>query len=672
MANRLAEETSPYLLQHAGNPVDWYPWGEEAFERARAEDKPILLSIGYSACHWCHVMAHESFENYAIASLMNDNFTNIKVDREERPDLDTIYMDAVQAMTGRGGWPLTVFLTPEGKPFFGGTYFPPEDRQGVPGFHRVLMTVADAYRTRGDEIETAVNQLVTVLASKPRGGGDGEPLASDVLSQAYLALQKDFDTENGGFGFAPKFPQPMALEFLLRYFYRTRDAKALEMVNSSLNKMAAGGIYDQIGGGFHRYSTDNKWLVPHFEKMLYDNALLSRIYLYAYLVTGNQLFRSVVMETIDYVIREMTASEGGFYSTQDADSDGIEGKYYLWTPQEVIEVLGEENGRLVIDYFNITEEGNFDGNNILHIVKELEQQESGLIDQAKKSLLQRREKRVSPGRDDKVIASWNGLMLGTLAEAACAFNRRDYLDAAVANGLFLIDSMLVDRSILHTCKDGQAKLNGYLDDHAMVIDGLLSLHQATLRGKWLRQAITLAETMIEQFWDETSNMFYDTGQSHEDLFVRPQSTFDGAMPSGSSMATLVLLKLGELMDNRKFEDIASKALRTARDLITQHPLGFSYWLCALDFYLSEPKQIAVIGSIDHPLASELIHTICTTWLPNKVVAALDPNDPTYVSGLTLFNNRTMLDNQPTVYVCRRYSCQRPVNDPDSLKAQLQD
>lgn len=670
MSNRLAKETSPYLLQHADNPVDWYPWGEEAFNRAKAEDKPILLSIGYSACHWCHVMEHESFENEEIANIMNENFIDIKVDREERPDLDAIYMEAVQAMTGSGGWPLTVFLTPENKPFFGGTYFPPENRYGMPGFPIVLRTVADAYQNRRSEIETAAQQIVTVLTSKSESDGAMEPLTVDILGQAYSALKLDFDREDGGFGTAPKFPQPMALEFLLRYYYRTQDTAVLEMVNLTLEKMAKGGIYDQLGGGFHRYATDSHWLVPHFEKMLYDNALLSRIYLHAYLVTGNRLYRSVAEETLDYVLREMTDPQGGFYSTQDADSEGVEGKYYLWTAQEITEVLGEKTGLIVNSYLGITAGSNFSGGNILHVVTDLEPRVSSIIEQAKTSLLERREQRVRPSRDEKISASWNGLMLASLAEAACVFDRQDYLSAAVGNGSFLLDSMIAQGYLQHTYKDGQAKIDGYLRDYALVIEGFLTLHQATFSGEWLRQAIRLGEVMVKQFWDEDMKMFYDTSDRHEDLFIRPRTTSDGALPSGSSVATLVLLKLAGLTDSKRFEQIAAQLLRSKGKSMSGNPLGFSNWLCALDFYLSPPKEIAIIGPRDHPETSELLHTLCSTWLPNKVVAAYDPNDPTPVPDLKLLRNKQMINNQPTVYVCEHFTCQIPVTDPASLGAQL--
>jgi len=663
-------ETSPYLLQHADNPVDWYPWGKEAFNRAKVENKPILLSVGYSACHWCHVMAHECFENNEIAALMNENFINIKVDREERPDLDNIYMEAVQAMTSRGGWPLTVFLTPDGKPFYGGTYFPPEDRHGIPGFPRVITTVADAYQHRRNDVEQAVKHILMVLNSKAQSSTTTEPLAAHILGQAYLALKQSFDKVNGGFGTAPKFPQPMALEFLMRYFHRNRDNDALGILGLTLEKMAKGGIYDQIGGGFHRYATDSCWLVPHFEKMLYDNALLSQVYLHAYLVTGKHLFCFIAEETLDYVLREMTDPQGGFYGTQDADSEGIEGKYYLWTLQEITEVLGEKDGKMVGDYFGVTTEGNFEGRNILHVINDPSLRTSSIVHKAKKSLLKRREQRVKPGRDEKMLASWNGLMLASLAEAACVFERQDYLAAAVANGSFLLDSMMVNSRLQHTYKDGQAKIGGYLQDYALVIEGLLALHQVTFSGEWLRQAITLAGVMIQYFCDEATGTFYDTSQWHEDLFVRPRSTSDGALPSGPSAATLALLKLARLTDNERFEQVATQSLRSMQESMCQDPLSFSNWLCALDFYLSTPKEIAIIGPRDNPATSELLHAVCSMWLPNKVVAAYDPNDPTPVSDLKLLENRYMINNQPTVYVCEHYICQAPVTDPTSLDIQL--
>jgi uncharacterized protein YyaL (SSP411 family) len=670
MPNRLAKETSPYLRQHAANQVDWYPWGEEALGRARAEDKPILLSIGYSACHWCHVMAHESFENDETARLMNRNFINIKVDREERPDLDSIYMQAVQAITGSGGWPLTVFLTPERKPFFGGTYFPPEDSHGLPSFPRVLQAVSDAYQNRRGEVEKAIKQIMTVLNSSTTIAETGEALSADILKQAYLALERDFDSENGGFGGAPKFPQPLALEFLLRYSRQGDGKDVLKMATRTLEKMARGGIYDQLGGGFHRYATDSRWLVPHFEKMLYDNALLSRVYLHAYLVTGQELSRSVAEATLDYVLREMTSPEGGFYSTQDADSEGVEGKYYLWTAEEITDVLGKKDAQAVMDCFGVSAGGNFEGRNILHVVKEPDKVDA--ISRAKMSLLKKREQRAKPGRDDKILASWNGLMLSSLAEASCALRRRGYLAAALASGSFLLDSMTVEGQLRHSYKDGQSRIDGYLEDYAAVIDGLISLHRASLGGRWLKQAIRLADTMLERFWDETSGTLYDTGEGQQDLIIRPRSNTDGATPCGASMAAMVLLKLSRLTDNARYEKIALGVLKSVRELMPLHPLGFGNWLCTLDFYLSAPREVAIIGAADSPATSELLHTLCKIWLPDTVVAALDPTDPTPVTGLKLLENRGMVNDKPTVYVCQRYSCLKPVTEGAELEKQLKE
>ncbi|MBI2907878.1 MAG: thioredoxin domain-containing protein [Chloroflexi bacterium] len=669
MPNRLAKETSPYLLQHAGNPVDWYPWSQEALARAQAEDRPILLSIGYSACHWCHVMAHESFENAEIASFMNAHFVNIKVDREERPDLDELYMAATQAMTGRGGWPLNVFLTPERKPFYGGTYFPPEDRGGMAGFPRVLRTVADAYRERREEVERAAEQLTEALSRQTESVGGRAPLAPDVLAHACRALETSFDQENGGFDAAPKFPQSMALELLMRRFHRTEDEAAWRMVERTLEKMARGGIYDQLGGGFHRYATDARWLVPHFEKMLYDNALLSQAYLHGYVLSSRPLFRSAVEETLDYVLREMTDRRGGFYSAQDADTEGVEGKYYVWTAAEIREALGGEDARVFNEYYGATEEGNFEGRNILHVAGELPEEKRGTIERGRALLRARREGRVRPGRDEKVIASWNGLMLASLAEAACVLERADYLTAAQANGSFLLNSMVKKGQLKHTFKDGESKIDGFLPDYALVIEGLLMLHQVTGGGEWLREAFRLAETMIDRFWDDGAGLFYDAKRS-DDLVVRPRSIYDGATPSGPSAATMVLLKLAKLADNSDYERIAETALAGIADSLARYSLGFSHWLCALDFHLSEPKEIAVVGPSSDPATSELISTICNTWLPNKVVARYDPDDPKAMKGLALLAGRPMVAGRPTAYVCQRYTCRTPVTDAASLAEQL--
>jgi uncharacterized protein YyaL (SSP411 family) len=670
LTNHLGRETSPYLLQHAENPVDWYPWGDEALTRARTEDKPILLSIGYSACHWCHVMAHESFENEETARLMNKYFINIKVDREERPDLDTVYMEAVQSITDGGGWPLTVFLTPEGKPFYGGTYFPPEDRHGLPGFPRVLMTVSDAYRNRDNQVKQATTQIIAALNTSLNSKTTLGPLTSDILEKAYSVIKQNFDRENGGFGEAPKFPQTMVLEFLLRYYLRTHEKEALQMVTTTLEKMARGGIYDQIGDGFHRYSTDSHWLVPHFEKMLYDNALLSQIYLHTYLVTKTPLFRCIAEETIDYVLREMTSRQGGFFSTQDADSEGEEGKYYLWSIDEIKKALGDETASIIGDYYGVSIEGNFEGRNIFHIHGNTQAEESDTINQAKNLLLKEREKRVKPGRDEKILISWNGLMLSSLAQAAIILHRRDYLDAAIANGSFLLSLMTSEGHLMHTYKDNQAKTDGFLEDYALVVEALLDLHQATFKGKWLKEAVRLTDTIVNDFWDKSVGIFYDTGKRHQPLFIRPKNIRDGAVPSGASSATLTLLKVSRLTNNDRFEQIAIKSLQNIGENLSHYPLAFGNWLCALDLQLSTPQEIAIIGPRAHPSIKDMFDVLLSSWNPNRVIAAADPSDPAPFTDIPLFKNRNMIDNQPTIYLCERHSCRTPVNNPDLLRDQL--
>ncbi len=684
MPNRLINETSPYLLQHANNPVDWYPWGEEALERARSEDKPILLSIGYSACHWCHVMERESFENETIAGLMNDNFVSIKVDREERPDLDQVYMQAVQMLTGSGGWPMTVFLTPEGKPFYGGTYFPPEDRQGMPGFPRLLTSIAEAYSTNRGEIDRVTQQLTTQMSQSNQVSQGTSILTVDILHQAYSSLATNFDYQNGGFGNAPKFPQPMTPEFLLRYYHHGYNPRALELVELTLEKMAYGGIYDQIGGGFHRYSTDAYWLVPHFEKMLYDNALLARVYLHTYLITGRALYRRVVEETLDYVLREMTDSSGGFYSAQDADSEGVEGKFFVWSPDEINSVMGDADGEVFAGYYGVTAGGNFEGKNILNIRQDPEEfaetkgltadQLGDIINRGSKALLEVRDQRIHPMRDDKVLASWNGLMLRSFAEAAAALGRPDYLAVAIKNAEFLAGSMKSGGRLLRTYRDGQAKLLGYLEDYSFVIDGLLALYEATFDLRWLDEAVTLADSMIELFWDEGIGGFYDTGSDHETLVVRPRDVFDNAQPCGGSVASDVLLRLAVFTGNNDYSAKAAVPLRSLHQAMSQSPGGTGHWLSALDFYVSPPKEIAVIGPRDDPATQALLDTVFHRFLPNKVVMGVEtpliPAVDNSEADIPLLAGRGMVGGLPSAYVCQNYACQLPVTDPADLAEQL--
>ncbi len=680
MTNRLINETSPYLLQHAENPVDWYPWGEDALGRARDEDRPILLSIGYSACHWCHVMERESFENEDIAVLMNDNFVNIKVDREERPDLDAVYMEAVQMMTGSGGWPMTVFLTPDGRPYYGGTYFPPEDRQGMPGFPRLLAAASQAYHTNKGEIERVTRQLAEQMGrtgQMPRGF---TPLTTEAMHNAYSQLATQFDHLNGGFGNAPKFPQPMTPEFLLRYHRHGFNERALEMVELTLQKMAFGGMYDQVGGGFHRYSTDAYWLVPHFEKMLYDNALLARLYLHAWQITGNPLYRRITEETLDYVVREMTDSSGGFYSAQDADSEGVEGKFFVWTPDELRPLLGAD-GDLVMGYYGVTERGNFEGANILNVATPpdayarqrgvSEGELTDAVERAKAVLLEVRERRVHPLLDDKVLISWNGLMLRAFAEAGAALGRTDYLDAARRNAAFLLDNMRgTDGRLLRTWRIGQAKLLGYLEDYACLADGLLTLHESTLEPRWLQEAVTISDNMIALFWDDSVGGFYDTGNDHESLMIRPRDVFDNAQPCGGSVATDVLLRLAVVTGNDDYSAKGATPLRALQQLLGRAPGATGHWLGALDFYVSLPKEIVIVGPLEDARTDALLHEVGGRYLPNRVVAGMsDPANPP-VKDSPLLEQRIMQDGLPTAYVCEHYACQLPVTNPDDLANQL--
>ena len=680
MPNRLIDETSPYLLQHANNPVDWYPWGEEALSRARNEDKPILLSIGYSACHWCHVMERESFENDAIAEIMNRHFVNIKVDREERPDLDAVYMEAVQMLTGSGGWPMTVFLTPDCKPFYGGTYFPPVDRHNMPGFPRLLETVAQAYRNSHSEIQRVTGQLTEQMgrtANMPRGTG---ALDESILHNAYNQLATNFDYQNGGVGSAPKFPQAMTLEILLRYYAHGHNDRARSMLDLTLEKMARGGIYDQIAGGFHRYSTDTYWLVPHFEKMLYDNALLARLYLHAWLATGRALYRRITEETLDYVLREMTGEHGGFFSATDADSEGEEGKFFVWSPGEIEAVLGSEEAALFNAFFGVSQRGNFEGKNILNIsVKAADFAERqgiplerlvDVINRGKEALRLAREEREHPLLDDKALASWNGLMLRAFAESGAALERQDYLDAAARNAAFLLEELRPEGKLLRSYREGQAKLPGFLEDYSFVADGLLSLYEATFDRRWLDSAVELADEMISQFWDKPQGCFYDTGRIHEELVVRPRDVFDNAQPCGGSVASDMLLRLSVVTGN---EDYAAKAvapLRSLAELMGRAPAGTGRWIAALDFYLSTPKEVAVIGPPDDPATSSLLREVNGLYIANRVVVGASGQDSAATSGLPLLEGRGMVDGKPTAYVCENYACQLPVTDAESLAAQL--
>jgi uncharacterized protein YyaL (SSP411 family) len=677
--NHLINESSPYLLQHAHNPVDWYPWGEEAFAIAREQNKPVLLSIGYSACHWCHVMAHESFEDEEIAKLMNENFVNIKVDREERPDLDQIYMNAVQMMTHHGGWPMTVFLTPDAIPFYGGTYFPPQDRYNVPGFPRVLIGVVEAYRDKQSDIAETSGQLLNELRRLSQTNGSSHSLEKELLDAAYVGIIRNYDEVNGGFGGAPKFPPAMTLEFLLRTYKRTGNQDALDMVRHTAEKMARGGMYDQLGGGFHRYSTDAKWLVPHFEKMLYDNALLSRFYLHFYQVTRDEFARETIEGILDYVVREMTSPEGSFYSTQDADSEGHEGKFFVWTLAEIKNALDERDADLFCRAYDITDAGNFEGKNIPNLKRPLDvvAAEAGIAEAELKSSLERsrqklfelREQRIKPDRDEKVLTAWNGLMLASFAEAGVVLDRRDYLAVARKNARFLLDNLQRDGFLLRTYKDGVAKFNAYLEDYAFLIEGLVTFYETTGETDWFVEALKLTDTLIEEFWDEENASFFFTGKSHESLIVRSKDFFDNATPSGNSVAAIALARIGTLTDNDYYKNLAVAVLREIADQARKYPSGFGYALSAMDFVLSTPKEVALIGA-DRESLEEFIRQTWRGYVPNKVVAAALVSEAEQPSPIALLANRPLEDRKTTAYVCENYTCQLPVNELDQLEQQL--
>jgi uncharacterized protein len=665
MPNRLANETSPYLLQHADNPVDWYPWGDEALEKARTEDKPIFLSIGYSACHWCHVMAHESFEDPQVADVLNRHFVSIKVDREERPDLDQVYMDAVQAMTQHGGWPMSVFLTPEGQPFYGGTYFPPAPRHGLPSFTQLLEAIADAWRDRRQEIAKNSQQITAAIQQQNRAAGAGQAaeLSPETRQEAFQGLQQSFDRAYGGWGRAPKFPQPMALEFLLRYHHTSGDQQALQMISQTLEAMARGGMYDQLGGGFHRYSVDERWLVPHFEKMLYDNAQLARVYVHAWQVTGQSLFRTIAEETLDYVIREMTDPAGGFYSTQDADTEGEEGKFYVWSPDEIRSVLGDGAERFMAAY-GVTKRGNFEGHNILTLVGTSEEREA--LAGERRRLLEARERRVRPGRDEKVLASWNGMMLAAFAEAARALDRDDYRQVAAANAGFLLSELRTDGYRLHhSWKEGVARINGFLEDYANLIDGLIELYQATFESQWYLAARNLAEEMIAHFRAPVG--FYDTSDDHETLILRPRETQDNAVPSGNSMAAFGLLRLAGLAVRPEYAEIAREAIADVQPYLNNYPAAFGQWLTALDYALARTREVAIVGDSDGELR-RMLDVATRGYRPHQVVAAGAGSAES--SDVPLLAGRPPVDGRATAYVCVEYTCHTPVTDPGDLERAL--
>ncbi|MBJ7519547.1 MAG: thioredoxin domain-containing protein [Solirubrobacteraceae bacterium] len=657
MPNALAHETSPYLLQHAGNPVDWLPWGPEALRRARELDRPILVSIGYSSCHWCHVMERECFEDPAIAAVMNEHLVCVKVDREERPDVDALYMDALQAMTGHGGWPLNMFVTPDQVPFFGGTYYPPSAARGMPAWPDVVRAVAEAWRDRRDEIEATRDEMVARLAgaaalAPPPDGVPGPAVLDDALDR----LRQGFDSVQGGFGGAPKFPPHSALGFLLA----REDGQGMAL--QTLRSMASGGIYDQVGGGFSRYAVDAAWTVPHFEKMLYDNALLARAYVQGYLVSGDAVLRRTAEETLDWALREMRGEEGGFFAALDADSEGVEGRYYVWTVDELRAVLGPDDGETAIAWFGATAEGNFEGTNVLE--RRGEDPPPEARDRIRAALYAAREQRVRPGLDDKRLTSWNALMVAALADAGAVLGRDDYLDAARTTADFLLTTMRApDGMLLRTYSRGEARINGYLEDHAYTVEALLRLYEATFEPRWFLAARDLADLMIREFGDPEHGGFFSTAAGHEALVARRKDLEDAPIPGAQSSAALGLLRLAAFTGDGEYEEHARGVLAVAGAFAARHPTAFGYALQGLDFLHGEVREVALVGEDVAGLAAVVREQL----RPHVVVAAGDGADD---GGIPLLRDRPPLDGRATAYVCERFACQAPVTTPEALRGAL--
>ena len=672
MPNHLAGETSPYLLQHAHNPVDWHPWGPDALERARAERKPILLSIGYAACHWCHVMERESFEDEATAAQMNELFVCIKVDREERPDLDAIYMQATQAMTGHGGWPMTVFLTPEGEPFYAGTYFPPDDRHGMPSFRRVLAGVADAWHNRQENVArttASMRELYSASTERTRASG---ALDVELLTRAVNALRMQFEPRFGGFGGAPKFPPTMTLDFALRSWARTGQPETLHMVMHTFRRMARGGIYDQVGGGFARYSVDAYWRVPHFEKMLYDNALLVRLGAALWQATRDEEVRRVTEETLGWLTREMTSPEGGFYSSLDADSEGHEGRYYVWDSSELESLLGED-ASLLRAYWGVTSEGNFEGRNILFVPHEpdLVARAQGVtlpelrtaVERARRILYEARERRVRPGLDDKILAGWNGLMLRGVAEAARAFGDAELRALAVRNGEFLFRELVRGDRVLRSYKGGSARIAGFLEDHAAVALGALAVYELTFERLWLERARRLADEILARFWDDGARALFDTAADAETLVTRPRDVMDNATPSGTSLAIELLLKLGDVLANGVYSERGRYLLETIAEPMARYPSAFGHALGAADLAVRGAIEVAITGDPADGRFRALASAVAERYLPSLVLAGGAEGE-----GIALLDGRGA--DAPMAYVCRAYACDAPTSDPATLGEQL--
>ncbi len=681
MPNRLARETSPYLLQHANNPVDWHPWAEEALERSKREQKPIFLSIGYSACHWCHVMEHESFEDETIAAALNEHFVCIKVDREERPDLDQIYMACVQMMTGRGGWPMSVFLTPELKPFYGGTYWPPDDRQGMPGFLRVVNAVHDAWENRREQALAQAEDITQHIRDAELLPGDSEAINEGLLRSAAVRLEQAFDFSHGGFGRAPKFPHPMDLEVLLRYYRRDPREGVLQMVKLTLDKMSRGGIYDHLAGGFARYSVDERWLVPHFEKMLYDNALLTNAYLSGYLVTGDAHYARVARETCDYILQYMTDATGGFHSTEDADSEGEEGKFYVWTPAEIYEAIGTLRGTRFCQVYDVSSHGNFEESNILNLPKSLEQcatlhhwdlaelERELAEDRAK--LLEVRDQRIRPGKDDKILVSWNALMIDALARAAGVLDEPRYLAAAQRAADFILTTMRdADGRLLHSYRSGEAKFAAYLDDYAYFINALVSLYEADFSSRWIDTAVQLAEIVMQRFHDPHLGGFFYTADDHEVLIARNKDVQDSSVPSASGMTATALLRLGTLCGRHDLLEAARGTLELATGLMEKAPTAAGQSLIAADMLIGPLSEMVLVAERADQDFADVVKALHATYLPNAVVAARIGNASVPTALESLFTGRTASGGEVSLYICQQHACHAPVVGKAAILATL--
>ena len=691
--NRLASEKSPYLLQHVYNPVDWYPWGQEAFQKARALNRPIFLSVGYSTCHWCHVMERESFSNPQIAAIMNKHFISIKVDREERPDVDQVYMTFVQATTGGGGWPMSVFLTPELQPFFGGTYFPPESRKGRPGFQELLLKIAEHWKKNHDAVLTSAGKLTQALKGLQHASGNGTlELRKELLDRTHDWYSSVYDSRRGGFGQAPKFPRPVNFNFLLRYHARTGQKEALKMTTHTLRRMALGGMHDHIGGGFHRYSTDEDWHVPHFEKMLYDQAQLAVSYLEAFQITGDEFFASVARDIFQYVLRDMTSKEGAFYSAEDADSplsqqrleEHAEGAFYVWKAEEIIELLGKEDARVFSYYYGVQEKGNvkrdpfgeFTSRNILHVSAPLEKtaekfgktrpEVEEILGRSRKKLFRRRSQRPRPPLDDKVITAWNGLMISAFSKGYQVLQESRYLRAAERAASFVVDKLYEkEGKVLHRrYRKGEAGIDGFLDDYAFLAQGFLDLYETSLEGRWVTRAIELTEKQNQLFWDETRGGFFNTTGKDASILIRMKEDYDGAEPSPNSIAVLNLLRLSQMADNQKWRKMAAKSIQALETRLVKTPQSMPQMMAAIDYYLAKPKQILIAGERNTSGLNAILREVHKRFLPNKIVVLADGGaaQGRLQLGLSILKNLRRIDGQATAYICENYVCNLPTND----------